>query len=138
MKMLGTKTRERGAFRRWLQRLLRNQHGALLMEVVITLSVFGLVGTAALGAVQTSSIGKRLFDEQSTAENVVRNQIEYVLEQDYKPPGETYLTITPSSGYSVTAETFDYNGDPNIEIVRFTVNHQGQPVKVFEIIRTDR
>ena len=74
-------TKLRTALHRWLQRLLRTQRGALLMEAVVALAVFGVLGTTVLGAVQTSFIGKRLFDQQSTVENLIRNQMESVFEQ---------------------------------------------------------
>ena len=135
------KSKIRKTLRRWLQPPLRNQRGALLLETVVTLSVFGILGIAVLATVQTSYIGKRQFDEQSTAENLIRNQIEYVFEQDYKAPSSgDYVSVTGiPTGFTVTAEPVTYDGsDPNIEIVRVTVYHEGQSVKVFEIIRADR
>ena len=141
MELEGTKTRERGALRRWQQSALGglwSQGGSLLVETVLVLAVFGVLGTAVLSGVQTSYTTKRQFDSQSTAENIVRNQMEYVFEQPYAPPPGTYLTITPPDGYSVTAEAVDYNGDPNVETVRVTVYHQGQPVKLFETLRANR
>jgi len=141
MELEGTKTKERGTLRRWQQSALGglwSQGGSLLVETVLVLGVFGILGTAVLSGVQTSYTSKRQFDSQSTAENIVRNQMEYVFEQPYVPPPGTYLTITPPDGYSVTAEALDYNGDPNVETVRVTVYHQGQPVKLFETLRANR
>ena len=132
-------TNQRSTLRRWLKPLLRNQRGALLIEVVLTLSVFGILGTTVLGAVQTSYISKRQFDVQSTAENVIRNQLESSFEQPYKVPGQTYLPTTTPNGFSVTAEALTHDAtSTDIAIVRITVYHEGQPVKVFETLRTNR
>ncbi len=129
----------RGTLHRWLQRLLRNQRGSLLMETTIVLAVFGMLGTAVLGAVQTSYTSKRQFDAQSTAENLIRNQLESVFEQTYKVPGETYLATTPPDGYSVEAEALVYDEtSDDIEVVRITVYHDGQLVKQFETVRSNR
>ncbi len=132
----------RTALHRWLQRLLRNQRGALLLEAVVALAVFGVLGTTVLGAVQTSFIGKRLFDQQSTAENLIRNQMESVFDQVYKAPDDaepTYLAITPPTGYSVTAESLTYDvANTDISTVRITVYQDGQPVKTFETQRANR
>ena len=123
----------------------RNQRGALLLETVVALTVFGVLGSVVLSGVQTSHISKRNFDSQSTSENLVRNQMEYALEQPYKAwptSGNIYydpVTSTPS-GYTITAEALQYSTstDTKIETIRVTVTHQGETVKVFETIRVDR
>ena len=138
--MKGIRAEKADALRQWLRHLLRNQRGALLLETVVALTVFGVLGTTVLSSVHTSYLSKTQFDIGSEAENIVRNQMEYVLEQPYKPWVDTYLTITPPAGYSVLAEALQYSTstDANIETVRITVNHDAQPVKVFETIRANR
>ncbi len=123
----------------------RGQTGALLIETVVALTVFGVLGSVVLSGVQTSHISKRNFDSQSVAENLVRNQMEYALKQTYKAwptTGNIYydpVTSTPS-GFTITAEALQYSTstDTKIETIRVTVTHQGQTVKVFETIRTSR
>ena len=63
-----------------------NESGGLLVEVVVTMVAFGLIGTTVLSSIQTSAISKRLFDVSSTSEHIVRNQLEYVLQQPYQAP----------------------------------------------------
>ncbi len=139
MKSEARESQEKGWLRRWLQCLLRNQRGALLIETVVALAVFGVLGVAVLGAVQTSHITKRDFDIYSTTENLIRNQLEFVLEQPYKDPGQTYLSIVPPDGYSITAESLTYDvTSTDISTVRVTVYQDGQAVKVFDTIRTKR
>ncbi|MFQ5875175.1 MAG: type II secretion system protein [Dehalococcoidia bacterium] len=129
----------RGAVLSWLRRLLRTQRGSLLMETTIVLAAFGLLGAAVLTGVQTSFLSKRLFDNQSMAENLIRNQMEYVFEQPYKPPGDTYLPITTPDGYSVTVDTLVYDEtSTDVEIIRVTVYHNAQLVKAFETLRSNR
>ena len=127
-----------GGLRRRMRWLVRNQGGGLLVDTTVVLAVFGLLGTAVLGGVQTSYTAKRQFDIQSSAENLVRNQIESVFEQTYNPPGQTYLPTAAPTGYSVTAEAQVYDvTSNNIEVVQITVFHHGQQVKVFETIRAN-
>ena len=141
MRLQGSKT-IRGTLRRWLQRLLRNQRGSLLAETVVALAVFGVLGAAVLGSVQASYFSKNKFNDQSVAENIIRNQMESVLVQTYKAPDApdpTYLTETVPAGFSVTAEALTYSAtSTDIETVRITVRHQGQIVKVFETVRANR
>lgn len=119
----------------------RGQTGALLIETVVALTVFGVLGSVVLSGVQTSHISKRNFESQSVSENLVRNQMEYVIAQAYKPWTDVYdpVTSTPP-GYSIVADALPYSTstDPNIETVRVTVTHEGQTVKIFETIRTNR
>ena len=119
----------------------RGQTGGLLVETVVALTVFGVLGSVVLSGVQTSHISKRNFDSQSVAENLVRNQMESTLEQTYKGWPDTYDAVTSlPAGFSVTAQALQYSTstDTDIETVRVTVTHQGQTVKVFETIRTNR
>ena len=133
------KAGDRGAVLSWLQRLLGAQRGSLLMETIIVLAVLGLLGTALLSGVQTSYLAKRQFDDHSMAENLIRNQLEYVFEQPYKPPGDTYLLITTPDGYSVTVDALLYDEtSTDVEVVRVTVYHNAQLVKAFETLRSNR
>ena len=109
------------------------------MEVVVTLAVFGILGAAVLSGVQTSYISKNQFNSDSTAENLIRNQLELVMDDPYKNPGLNYDAITAPSGYSVTAETLTYDAtSTDIETVRITVYQDGLAIKVFETVRTNR
>ena len=120
-------------------RRLRGQSGALLMEVTVTLAVFGVLGSAVLGAVQTSNVSKVHVDVESTANNLIRNQISYILEQPYQPPGEAYATITVPSGYSLNVETLTHDvSSTDIEKIRITVYQQGNQIEVREELRSNR
>lgn len=133
------KTRGPGLIHHGLLRLLRGQRGSLLVETVVALSVFGVLGTAVLSGVSTSYVSKRTFEVHSTAENILRNQMEYVFEQAYVPPPGTYLTVTPPATYSVTAQALVYDASSTqIETVRVTVSKEGQQVKVLDSLRSNR
>ncbi len=121
--------------------LSRSQRGALLIETVVALTVFGTLGSVVLSGVQTSFISKRNFDTQSVAENLVRNQMESTLEQTYKGWPETYNAVTSTpAGFTVTAQALQYSTstDSNIQTVRVTVTHEGETIKIFETVRTNR
>ena len=126
--------------RRRLGLMVNRQGGALLLETVVALSVFGVVGTALMSGIQTSYLSKTQFDIRSRAENIVRNEMETVFAQPYQAPPYTYPTSTTPDGYIVTSETLAYSttSDANLETVRVTVQHGGQTVKVLEAARTNR
>ena len=130
-----------------LVRSCHPQRGSLLLETIILMSVFGLLGVAVLGAVQTSYFAKGRFAIQSTAENIARNQIDYVFEQDYMPPtllSAAYPSLPAEDlpdGFSVEAKALPHdpeNSNCNISKVRITVSLSDEVVKVFETLRARR
>ena len=86
--------------------------------MVVVVGVLGLLGSAVLGSVQSGYGAKRQFSIDSTVENLIRNQMEYVFEQQYEQPGEAYLTIASPSGFSVTADSLLYDAS-SVDILRW-------------------
>ena len=130
-----------GNLKRIIKARLAAQKGGLLVETVVVLSVFGILGTTVLSGLQTGSMSKRNFEQDSTEENITRNQLDSVFEQPYKAPDDpdpTYTSITPPTGYTVTAESIThYSTSSDISIVRITVIRDGQTVRVHESLRTN-
>ncbi len=126
--------------RRRLWRLVNRQGGGLLLETVVALSVFGVVGTSLMSGIQTSYTTKTQFDIRSRAENIVRNEMETVFAQAYEAPPHTYPSSTTFDGFIVNSEAVAYSttSDANLETVRVTVQHGGVTVKVLEAARTNR
>ena len=121
--------------------------GGLLIEVIIAVFVFTLVGTAILSGISTTQISGARVENQAIAENIARNQIEYIMAQVYIPPGgQDYQLISFPPGYSlvVTKEMLEVNVegsletlDPNtIEMVVVTVSYGGNPVLTLETVKT--
>lgn len=118
---------------------LMGQRGGLLVELVAVMGAFAVLGTAVLSGVQTSHASKRIFDINSEAENIARNEMENVFAQPYLPPGETYTATTPPFGFSVTAEALVFSAtSSDISLVRVTVERDGRTLKVLETHRTNR
>ena len=122
--------------------LAGDQRGGLLVDALVATTLLGIIGTAVVGSVQSSYISEHKFDDQAMVENIVRNQMEYALEQAYQyhsPEGTPYETVTTPAGYSVTAKAFEYDEESNkIQTVQVTVLRDGQPVKVVDLLRCDR
>lgn len=117
---------------------LSDRRGALLMEIAIAVAIFGVVGSAVLTGLSTSHMASAVTQEQSLAENIARNQMEYVFSLPYSAPTSTYPSVVAPSGYTVTALAEEYLlGDPNIEKVVVTIQHSGVTVLTLESLRTD-
>jgi type II secretory pathway pseudopilin PulG len=117
------------------------QAGGILLETVILLSIFGVLGVSVAGAMQTSYMAERRFNHQSTAENLIRNQFEYVFLQPYQVPSGAYSSIPTPPDYLINVESLAYPEDPanpDVSVVRITVSYHGEPLRVMETVRARR
>ena len=98
--------------------------GGLLLEVVVALSLFSLVGEAIMMGLSTVHKSSSVTSEQSVAENVARNQMEQVFSLAYQVPPTSYPSVATPPGFGVTAASEEYvPGDPNMEKLVVTVSH---------------
>ena len=125
----------------------------MLIETVVLLSVFGVLGATVAGATQTSFMAKRVTDAKATTENIIRNQVDYALSQPYRVVG-SYKPITDDDagysrlpdGYTVTAVAVPCDEEPcspDISKVRVTVSRDGidgnpVPYRIFDTLRARR
>ncbi|MBI4294573.1 MAG: prepilin-type N-terminal cleavage/methylation domain-containing protein [Chloroflexi bacterium] len=120
-----------------LQRL-RDQRGVSLIEAVAAMALLTLVMGGVMAGLSTFHISSTKSALQASAENIARNQMEYVFEQSYLPPGTAYEAITLPQDFSVATETVEHvAGDSNVERVRVTVYHQGTEVLSVETLRVN-
>lgn len=128
---------ERGKVSLWSR--ISSQRGSGLIEAMVALAILAVVTSSVLMGLSTSYISEGKSTGQCIAENMVRNQMEYIFAQPYQPPAATYDAITPPQGYAIVTETLEYSaGDPNIEKIRVTVYCGGQSMLVVETLRSNR
>lgn len=122
---------------RWsLAALSGDRRGSMLSESIVAVVTLTLVGTAVLTGVSTLYISRTTVEGQSTAENLGRNQLEYMSSLPYQDPPTAYPTITPPSGFTVTATAEEYvPGDVTIEKVIVTVTQAEGANLVLETLR---
>ena len=122
-----------------------------MMEVLVALGILGFIGVAFMTALATAFRGTDITDEQVTAENLARAQLEYLREQPFEldldytnngyvpPPG-----VTLPAGYTMTvvASQFCDGAEcrPTDEIQRITarVSRDGTVIKWLEDLKTIR
>ena len=84
-----------------LRLINRNQKGFTLIEVLIAIAILGVIAVPFLTALSTSSRALIIADERTTAESLVRSEIEYVRSQNYYNASWSYnvnSTGSTSSG----------------------------------------
>ena len=110
--------------------------GSLMMEAVVAVMVFTAVGVAVLVGVSTTHLSGAKVEGQSVAENIARNQMEYIFSLPYQEPPSTYPAIDTPPGYSVEALAQEYvTGDTFVEMVEVTASHEGQAILALETLR---
>ena len=126
-----------------------NSAGLTLMEMIIALAIFSSAGAAVLLGVGAAHNSSSVVKASAIAENLARNQMEYVFSQPYVAAPGSYtsiaddpsLNITIPSGFGVSgaAETYvtddGFNG--SIEMVVVTVTRDGQSILVLESLRSE-
>ena len=112
--------------------------GSLLLESMIAITVFAVVGGAVLSGTSTALSTGSIIEGQSVAEEIARNQMESVFNQSYQEPaGSPYATIVPPARYAFSVAADEYlSGDVDIEMVVVTVSRDSQSIMVLETLRT--
>ena len=123
--------------------LVSDRRGGMFIETILVVMIFSVVGTAVLSGISgTHSSGART-ERQGFAENIARNQIEYIFTLPYQEPPSTYPSIDLSgqdyAGYAVTGQAIvdpNAGGNPNIERVVVEVLFGGEEILSLETLRT--
>ena len=124
-----------------------NSSGITLMETVIALALFSTVGVAVLMGVRAAHTSSDRVNASAVAENLARNQMEYVYTLPYVAPSGAYASVANDqalnfsipSGFAVSAAAQNYVSDSytgTIEKVVVTVTRDGQSVLILESLRT--
>jgi Tfp pilus assembly protein PilV len=127
---------------------LSSSRGISLMETIIALAMFSTAGTAVLQGVGTAHMSSDRVNASAVAENLARNQMEYISSLPYVSAPGSYssvaddpgLNITIPSGFAVSATAQPYRTDDgfsgSIQSVVVTVTRDGQSILVLESLRT--
>ena len=89
-------------------RWIKNQKGQTLIEVLIAVAILGIVAVAFLSALTSASRAVIIGDERTTAESLIRSELEYVRSQEFSSPPWSYNVSATS--YSTD---YDCEADPD-------------------------
>lgn len=118
---------------------LTNDRGALLIEAVVAITVFVTIFTVTMVAISTALKSSQNLEQRAIAENIVRNQLEWIVSQPYSGPTIGYTATTTPSDYIATITTDNLNefpADDDIERITVTVTRDGGSILSIETIRT--
>jgi len=107
-----------------LKKLNRNQKGLTLIEVLIAIAILGMIAVPFLTALSTSSRGIIIADERTTAESLVRSEMEYVKSSPYNSTGFSYNISTTTT----TPPPWDSSHALDSRYAGYSVNVTGVPI----------
>ena len=125
-----------------------NSLGITLMETMVALAMFSSAGTAVMLGLSAAHTSSDITNASAVAENLARNQMEYVSAQTYVAPPGSYtslanhpsLSIAIPTGFAVSAAAQTYVADDgfsgSIEKVVVTVTRGGQNILTLESLRS--
>jgi len=121
MKLM-TVDRNRKPKRGLVSKLLQEQKGQLLIEVLVAVAILGVVSVAFLSAMVTSYGAVALADRKTTAESLTRTEIERVRNAAYPITDYTRISTSPAppspppSGWVVSVHA-DYIDPDDYEVI---------------------
>ncbi len=111
----------------------------------MAVTIFAALGTALMVGIRTANNSGEMVEDQSIAEKLARNQMEYVFTQSYLDPPDSYVSIkdatdvsfTVDPGFTVTANATEYLAAvTDIEKVIVTVKSGNEIIHTLETLRT--
>lgn len=119
--------------------LVNGEGGVALVEVLVAVAIIGITLVVFVSAVSTGSVGVAKTEEQVTAENLVRSQLEYTKSQTYLAAPASYATVTPPAGYAISAEAASIpDADSSIQKITVTVTREGETLVTVEDFKVER
>lgn len=114
-------------------RLAGDEKGISLIEVLVAIAVLGLVGITFLGSMVTSTNATVITREQAVAENLVRNEAEYIKDCVYQYGASEYPvdpTLTIPEGWTVPPPSAVpvHEIDNGMQEVTVSAQYQGNTV----------
>ena len=115
------------------------ERGTSLIEVLLGLFLLAMVVCSLMVGLSTTSISSGIVQVQATADNLARNQIEYVKDLPYQVAPTSYPTLAPPSGYAVSAQAVSVPGTADqVQKLVVTVTSGGETVLVLEGMKMNR
>ncbi len=118
---------------------LRSERGVTLVESLVAVGIMATALVVFLGGMSTGLLATSQADRLSTAHELARSQMEFTKAAAYGAAPYTYPTVTPPSGYAVSAAASTIPGaDARIELITVQVTKDSAVVYSLEGYKVNR
>jgi len=103
-----------------MRKIVKNEKGDTLISVIVALGLLGLIATTFLMGIFIATRSIAIADERTTAEGLVKAQMEYVKQQAYLDAGGSdieYVEINLSENPNYSIWSFNRSGVTVPEII---------------------
>ena len=103
---------------------MKRQKGFTLVETLVALAIFGIIGVILLGGLDTSITSTMINNKVSKAQALARDQLEYIQSQTWGNPGDYSVLSIPSNsnGFSY-ASPMVTTVESGLQKITVTVNN---------------
>lgn len=122
-----------------LVRILRQEDGLSLIEVIIGVALLGIVLSTLVVGLSTGALVVGKVAQRGTAQDLMRAQLEDTKIQPYASAPTTYPSMSRSP-YTTTVEASPLSGptDQGIQLITVTVYFEGSPYLEMQAYKVDR
>jgi Tfp pilus assembly protein PilV len=121
-----------------LKKLHRSQLGISLVETLVAVVILGTSVVTFVAALSTGSIAVGAHEQDTIAQRLAQNQIEYTKNRPFSLAG-IYPVITAPSGYTITINTYPVAGtDTSLQKITVTVLRDGSSIFIVSDYKANR
>ena len=118
---------------------LRSERGVTLVETLVAVAILGAALVVFLAGMSAGLLSTSQSDRLSTAHELARSQMEYTKAAAYNAAPYAYATVTPPSGYAVSANAIAISGgDANVQLITVQVTKDSAVVYALEGYKVNR
>jgi prepilin-type N-terminal cleavage/methylation domain-containing protein len=119
-----------------MSKLMKNEKGFTLIEVLVALGLLGIIAVAFLTGIATSSKAILIANERTIAESLARSQMEYVKELDYATSYDPAPIPAEHVGFSATIDVVELAA--GLQEITVTIDYYGEVVITSEDYKVNR
>ena len=113
------------------------EKGASLIEVLVALTLLGIIGVSFLGGLGTSSNSRLIADEHASARIIAESQMEDIKKETYAFSYDPSPIPPGYPGYSATVDVESMRNG-NIQKITVSVRHHNKTITTLESYKVNR